>query len=521
MAELIKEQIFLDQSIGSEDVQIMLEGDLIVPDTKPDIASLLQTDERIVITRTEASTDRVNYLGSMHVSLLYLAKEASKTVQSIDLVRNLDDFVNLDGATKDVRINTKATISNIDYRVINDRKVNYRAVVSLSITAESSDAHEMVVHISDIPVNQQQKANLNINRTVENITDRFSVTGQITLPPAKPNFAEILQTSIGITNRDARVGSGRVNLTGELHFTTLYRSDAEDSRIEFLEYDLPFNGPIDVNGARENMLADVNLQVLDQSIVIRPDEDGEDRVLDIEVSIGVDAKVYSAETISVLDDAYSINQTLMFERTPVRYPNLVCINANQTAVREVVTLSETSPDMLQVFRVKGVVHVDDIRTVDDKVIVEGAINTDILYVAESDATPLASFRTVLPYRQVIEAKGAAADMRIGVDVATDTVTFNMLSPREVEVRFQLTFNTNVVKEETASIIGNVDITDIEPEVLATQPSMRVYIVQPGDDLWKVAKRFNTPLDELLAVNEIENPGKVAPGTKLLLLKNAV
>jgi len=521
MAELVKEQVFLDQSVGNEEVQIMLEGDLIVPDIKPDMALLLQTDERIVIDRTEAGADRVNYVGHLHISVLYVAKEVNSSVQTIHLSRGIDDFINLDGATKDMWVRAKAEIVNIDYRVVNDRKVNYRAVVNISVTAERSDAHEMVVHINDVPDNQLLKANISVNRTIEHRVDRFQVKDQITLPSSKPNLLEVLQATAGVSSRDVRLSGGRVNLSGELMLTTLYRGDTEDSLIELLESEVPFNGPIDIPGAREDMLADVTLQVLDQHIAIRPDEDGEDRVLDVEVSIGVEIKVYSTETLSVLEDAYSINQQLTFAKTAVRYPQLICLNRNQTPIREVVSLGESAPDMLQIFRVKGQVITDEVRVIEDKVIVEGAINTDILYVAESDATPLSSFRTVIPFRQVIEAKGTAPGMNVFVDSSIDHAAFNMLSPRETEVRFQLTFGTQVVKIEEIDMIGNVEIADIDPEVLANQPSMTIYVVQPGDSLWKVAKKFNTPLDELIAINEIENPSRLDVGQKLLMLKKGM
>jgi LysM repeat protein len=46
----------------------------------------------------------------------------------------------------------------------------------------------------------------------------------------------------------------------------------------------------------------------------------------------------------------------------------------------------------------------------------------------------------------------------------------------------------------------------------------VYVVQAGDTLWKIAKRYNTAIDELLAVNDIEHPSRMTVGQKLLILK---
>jgi len=521
MAELVKEQVFLDQSMGSENVQIMLEGDIIVPDAKPDMALLLQTEEKVIIDRAEAGVDRVNYVGRLNISMLYVAKAADKSVQAISLSRPLDDFLNIDGVNKDMWARARANIVNIDYRMVNDRKVNYRAVVNISATAELSCAHEMVVHISDVPENQLLKTTLNVSRTIEHRVDRFVVKDQVALSSSKPNVREVLQVTAGIANQDVKLANGRAHLSGALSIATLYRGDTDDSLVEFLESEIPFNGPLDVSGARENMFADVNLQILDQHITISPDEDGEDRVLEIEISVGVEMKVYSTETMPILEDAYCINQSLNISRTTVRVPRMVCLNRNQTPVKEVISLGSSAPDMLQIFRVKGQAHMDDVKIIDDKIIVEGAITTDILYVAQSDATPLASYRTVIPYRQVIEAKGATPSMRVNVDISIDHVAFNMLSPRETEARFLLTFNTQVNEEEETSIIGNIEFAEMDPDALNSMASMTVYIVQPDDNLWKIAKRYNTSLDELLAVNDMESPGKITSGQKLLILKKGL
>jgi nucleoid-associated protein YgaU len=174
--------------------------------------------------------------------------------------------------------------------------------------------------------------------------------------------------------------------------------------------------------------------------------------------------------------------------------------------------------MLQIFRVKATPQMDEIKIIEDKCIVEGIIETDILYVAESDETPLYCYKTVIPYRQVIEAKGATPHMKVSVDISIDHIAFNMLSGWETEVRLLLTFNTHVMEEKESAVITHIECTDLDPAHLSGMASMTVYVVQPGDTLWKIAKRYNTAIDELLAVNDIEHPSRVAMGQKLLILK---
>ncbi|MDR1539855.1 MAG: DUF3794 domain-containing protein [Clostridiales bacterium] len=519
--QLIKEKVFLDHALAPESTQILLEGDIIVPDIKPDMTLMLQTDAKVSIERTEVSNDRVNFIGKLELDVLYIAKGADKPICSMGVSAPIDDFINLEGVTKDMWVDTKAELANIDYKMLNDRKINYRAIVNVSVSAEYPDVSEVVADIHDIPANQLLKSTLNLNKTVENKLDRFTVKDQIAIPASKPNIREILQCSSQISNKDIRVANGRVNIAGELLVSTLFKGDDEESFVEFIENEVPFNGSVDVAGVRDDMFADVALAVLDQYVQVRPDADGEDRVIDLEASIGVTLKVYSSEAVEILSDAYSTDQELLISKSEISYPRLVCRNRNQTTVKDVIQVDNGCPDILQIFRVKGAALLDEVKVIEDKIATEGIINADILYVAESDETPLYNFQTVIPFKQVIETKGSQPDMHINLDVSIDHVAFNMLSKRETEVRYLLTFNTQVIEEKSVDVITDIEFKDIDPTYLDNMASLTVYIVQAGDSLWKIAKKYSTGIDELLAVNDIENPAKIYPGQKLLILKKVV
>ena len=516
--QLVRERVYLDQNINRESTQILLEGDIIVPDIKPDMAQILSTDTKVLIEKTEVSADRVNFIGKMDLSVLYIAKGPDKSVFSMSVRSPIDDFINLDGVTRDMWVDARAELANLDYKMLNDRKINYRAVVNVSVGAEYPDVRDIVVNIEDVPDNQLMKSTLSLNKTVENKLDHFTVKDQITLPSSKPNIQDIIQCSTQISNKDIRISSGRVSISGDLYVSTLFKGDSDENLVEFIENEIPFNGTVDVSGVNDEMFADVTLTVEDQYVQVRPDSDGEDRVLDIEVSVGVILKVYCTQKVDILEDAYSTDQNLDIVKNKVCYPRLVCRNRNQTTIKEVIQVDNNCPDILQIFRVKGTVLLDDIKKIDDKIIAEGVVQANVLYLAESDDTPLYSFDSVIPYRQIIETKGSAPDMAASLDISIDHIAYNMLSKREAEVRFLLTFNTQVIEEKTVDVISDIEFKELDPGVLENMSSMTIYIVQPDDSLWKIAKRYNTGIDDLLSVNEIDSPSKIYPGQKLLILK---
>lgn len=92
----------------------------------------------------------------------------------------------------------------------------------------------------------------------------------------------------------------------------------------------------------------------------------------------------------------------------------------------------------------------------------------------------------------------------------------MLSEQEGELRAAVTMEAVVLRDETAEIVK--DITPEEEAAPSPMAGAVIYMVQPRDTLWKIAKRYRTTVENILAVNEIENPDLIYPGQKLLIIK---
>ena len=61
-----------------ENVQFLQEGDIIVPDNKPDIEKILRTSGNVVIDSTNIADGRLNYRGHIALDCLYLSKGENK-----------------------------------------------------------------------------------------------------------------------------------------------------------------------------------------------------------------------------------------------------------------------------------------------------------------------------------------------------------------------------------------------------------------------------------------------------------
>ena len=70
-----------------------------------------------------------------------------------------------------------------------------------------------------------------------------------------------------------------------------------------------------------------------------------------------------------------------------------------------------------------------------------------------------------------------------------------------------------MKNEKINVIDNIDI---EEKRNCNQYSMVIYFVKPKDTLWEIAKKFDSTIEEIAKVNEIEDIDMITPGMQLFI-----
>lgn len=50
------------------------------------------------------------------------------------------------------------------------------------------------------------------------------------------------------------------------------------------------------------------------------------------------------------------------------------------------------------------------------------------------------------------------------------------------------------------------------------PGILVYMVKPGDELWDIARKYHTSVQEIRTINGLKENQEPSPGTPLLVVK---
>ena len=238
------------------------------------------------------------------------------------------------------------------------------------------------------------------------------------------------------------------------------------------------------------------------------------------------AKVTVTEQLNVVIDAYCPSYPLELVKEKLKLNHVVGEDTAQSIIKDVLELPNEKPNIEQIYNVKASAKIDEKSIIDNKVIIEGVINVETLYVADvSEAEPQQPVHFTeaeIPFTQFVEIPGAAKGMDVEIHVMVEHVNASRVNPREYEVRIVLGLFVKVTEVMEIEVVvdvkeiaeGEEEEKPIPPE--KEKPTVRIYIVQAGDTLWQIAKRYNTTMDAIVKANDIKDPNMIMPGQKLII-----
>ena len=117
----------------------------------------------------------------------------------------------------------------------------------------------------------------------------------------------------------------------------------------------------------------------------------------------------------------------------------------------------------------------------------------------------------------MDAKGSFENSIYQLNASLDNMSAVMLGGSMVELRAVVNLDLLVLQPVCRQVISGVDVQPLDVEKLQRLPGIVGYIVQPGDSLWKIAKKFHTTVDNVMETNGLTSD-LIMPGEKLILVK---
>ncbi len=516
--ELIKKPITLDEMTKKEVVQVIKERDLIVPDGKPDMQKVLQLDGKMTVDQLDVSDDRIMYRGNIEVCVLYVNENKPRCVYTMKGNIPVEDFVVLDGVTKDQKVDFEYNIEHMSYNILNERKLNVKAIIQICVAATNSKETMVITGIkTETPIQTQEEV-IEITIPSDVKEDKMIVKEDLTVPQTKPCINEILKSSIQIIEEQIRRTETEILYNGMLDVATLYKADGDEDAVEVISSRVPFQGSISTPKDEGEMFWDCNLQATPSYMKVAPDYDGEDRVMECEFIICAKYYKLNKNTQTIISDVHCPGKKMTSKDKQLDYMNLQDRMEMSIPKKEAITIENLTPENNQIFCVLVKPTIEEKIVGDDKLTLKGVLEVKTIYTANEVGNIIDTAVNMIPFSQDLEVKGITNKSLIMPRVNASDVKVYAQNKKEVVIEYNLDCMAEVYNMKNLNVLEDIGLEDMTKEELGNYPSMTVYQVKKGDTLWSLAKRFNTTVKDIQEVNGIDTPDVLHIGQKLIILK---
>lgn len=307
-----------------------------------------------------------------------------------------------------------------------------------------------------------------------------------------------------------------MHLDGELMIFVIYGGEGENTPVQWVEESIPFSGEVELPEASEQMIPFVSVRLLHQEIEMKPDRDGEMRELSVDAVLELDMKLYEEKNVELLSDMYSTGCELVLDTGNACFDRLLTRNTCKCRVAEKISLNRPER-ILQICHSAGTVKLDAAEAKEDGLHMEGVLEVGLLYLTDDDGEPVGYTTELVPIHCVAEAKGMNEESVYQLNLGLEQLTAVMLGSESVEVKAVITADLLVLQPVCEQVITGVRVEPLDMKKLQEMPGIVGYIVQPGDTLWKIAKKFHTTVDHVAEANGLAQ-NDVKPGERLVLVK---
>lgn len=501
VVDTIKENLCVNKLITTKKEVIMVEGDMIVPDSKPDILNTICTSGVVCIYKKDILEEKIRLEGNINTYIMYMADDNQDKIRGLTTSLDFSENIQVSNCKEGMECNVSTKLKTIEAKVINGRKIGIKAAVEIEIKVYSNEEVEIVNDIQESNGIQMLKEDLRVSSLVGRGDTKIYAKDTISIDNVD-NLAEILKTSMCICDKDIKISYNKILTKSEAEIKIMYLT--EDNRINSITARIPVVGFIDIPNVTEENICEINYEI--RNMVLKPNS-VEEHSIYIEIEIGVIATVYEEKQINLIQDLYSPNENLEFNK------KRITIITNKKNTKDTIQIREKVS--VEGIENRNIIDVDVVPIIEKENMLNNRINyegtLELRFILSNDELQVDTRIAKIPFNYTVENNEENINRNMEIEVTAKD--FIIQDSGIINSNIDLLINSDNYRTTNLNIIDEIQN---EGEREAEDYSILMYIVKKDDTLWKIAKRFGSTIDDIVRTNGIEDENKIFPGQKLFI-----
>ena len=501
--ETVNENLCVNKLVATKKDIIMVEGDMIVPDSKPDILNTICTSGVVCIYKKEILDEKIRMDGNINTCIMYLADDSQDKVRGISMSLDFSEVISVPNAKEGMTAMVQAKLKSIECKVINGRKIGIKASLEVDIKIYSKEEVEIINNLQNAEGIQMLKEDLRVNSLVGIGENKIYTKDNISIDNID-NLAEILKTDLSLVDKDVKISYNKILAKAEARVKIMYLT--EDNRVNSIESKIPIVGFIDIPNVTEENICDLDYEI--KNMIIKPNAPEEHSIY-IELEMGVSAFCYEEKQINLIQDLYSPCENLEFNKKKITTITNKQTHKEMKQIREKIEIEGIEN--------KNIIDVDVCPVIEkqensrNRILYTG--NLEVNFVLASQDLQMEIRNSKIPFEYAVEGVEDAENVNSKLEMEVVSQDFIVQDGGMITSNVDLVMNHDRYRNTNLNIMNEIQ-TNGERE--AQDYSLILYIVKKGDTLWQIAKRFGSTVDDIVRTNGIEDANQIDVGQKLFI-----
>lgn len=510
--DVIKKSLQFQELIKESSVNSILKEEYLIPDTHPDVQEILLIEATPIISSKEVMTDKVMIQGKIEYNVIYIPREDNMVVNSVCYSEKFTNYLDINNDEHKIICEVDCKLEHIDAKVMNERKIEIESSIKIVYEIYKGTEFEFVEDIEGSVDVQIQKKTDTINRLATSMEVELLSKSTIRVSMDKPQIDKTLKCSMALHKREIKIGEDKIYLACYCKVSILYiAKDSEE--IYHLEDDIYMSKEEDSEGILSNMNPSVVYEIENKDISLEEDDLGEIRIVNLECLVKAIIKIFSNEEIEAVDDAYSAESLLDLKSEEFSLGVVEGIQSIESTIKDNFSLKEGDKIPGVIVSSIGNIMVSEKKITQNKLTVEGIISVKVIYKSKGEKQFPAKIEGEIPFTSVLDISRITEGMKAIVKCNIEGI-YASVEANTIAIKAIISIEAKIYSKVNKKFIS--DIIEVEGEVEDKKASVIIYVVSKGDTLWKIAKKYNTTVDEIIRINNIEDPEEMKMGEKLLI-----
>lgn len=515
--DVVKENLQFQQFVRESVSKTILKDEYLIPDTHPDVDEILMVQGTAKIIDSQIVNNKIIVEGNVEYNIIYIPREEGMMLNSVKYTEKFSNSLELDESEHKIDFVVKSKIEHIQSKVINERKIEIETLLEIYYELYNNVHFDIVKEIEATDGVQTLKNNQNINRLVANSDIELQNKSLIRVGMDKPQINKILNFSAMLYKKEVKLLEDKALLSCYCKVDILYLG-GENGEVINLQDDVYISSEEEIAGASQEMIPNADFELKSIDIVVEEDDLGEARIVNVEIDVNVHLEVFSDEKLEVVDDAYSTKFPVEIVKKEQKIPVIENIKSVESVVKDKLSINqqELRPEYIHYISA----HLGDIKknVSENKINIDGKINAAVLFKNANEGKEYGAVSGEIPFTATLDIGGINEQMKSVVKSYIDSIEA-IIEGNSIAIKARIITDAKVSSDIQKKFISNV--VESDGEMNNKNASIIIYVIDKGERLWDLAKKFNTTVDELIKINSIEDIDSINDGDKLIIPGRAI